>query len=184
MDAVMQESPRGMMLMRYAMMNGVSALDMAGRLGEFAPSLAEGADSLTGAMKVMNSLGTLGEEGNTYAKLISLSARFTGTFGDLSDFAAMSKTLLTITGTSAGVAGVTGITATTLGGIELDGPGGPTAVNWHIPGVTDWYRSTFEDPTTGAISTSAANAAVDTLSVAAPVVGIPMEVYRLTHGGF
>jgi hypothetical protein len=184
MDAVMQESPRGMMLMRYAMMNGVSALDMAGRLGEFAPSLAEGADSLTGAMKVMNSLGTLGEEGNTYAKLLSLSARFTGTFGDLSDITAMSKTLLTITGTSAGVAGVTGITATTLGGIEIDGPGGPTAVNWHIPGVTDWYHSTFEDPTTGAISTSAANAAVDTLSVAAPVVGIPMEVYRLTHSGF
>jgi hypothetical protein len=183
-DAVMQETPRGMALLRYASMNGVSALEMADRLGQLAPDLAKGADSLSGFMKVMNSIGGLGEEGDAYAKLISLGSRFTGEFGDLSHFATMSKILLATTGLTTGLSGVTAIGATAAGGIEIDGPTGPTAVNWHFPVVGDWYKSDVQEPTTAAIPAGAADVAVDVATVAAPGIGIPMQAYRFTHGGW
>ena len=172
------------MILKYAQLQGVSALEMADRLGEFAPALADSADDLDGAMKVMNSLGSFGEEGDTYAKLMSLGGRFTTGFGDLSGVGSMAKGLLTLSGTTAGIAGLTGVTATTLGGIELDGPNGPTAVNWHIPGVSDWYEEHLATPMTGAISTGAANVVADVATVTVPAVGIPLQAYRLTHGGW
>jgi hypothetical protein len=179
-DEIMQETPRGMMLLKYAEMQGISALEMADQLAEFGSTLGEDADSLEGFLKVMNSLGTLGEEGDTYARLMSLGERFTA----LSGAGDTAKALLTISGATAGVAGLVGVTATTLGGIELDGPNGPTFVNWHIPGVSDWYEEHLAAPMTGAISTGAANVAADVATVTAPAAGIPLQAYRFAHGGW
>jgi hypothetical protein len=54
-------------------------------------------------------------------------------------------------------------------------------VNWHIPGVGDWYNNTFEIPTTqdGGLSTAAANNIVNTATIVAPEIGIPMQGFRL-----
>jgi hypothetical protein len=58
----------------------------------------------------------------------------------------------------------------TGGGIEIDGPAGPTPVNWHIPGLTDLYTRMAEDPTTqdGGLSTAAADNLVHIASVISP----------------
>lgn len=71
-------------------------------------------------------------------------------------------------------ANVVGFGSLAGGGIEIDGPNGPTAVNWHIPKVTDWYTKTFEDPTTqiGGLSTATANDLAHIASVIQPG-GIP-----------
>ena len=181
-DAVMQESPRGMMIIKYAQMQGVSALEMAGRLGKFAPSLANDA-KLAGAMKVMGSLGAFGEEGSTYAKLLTLGGRFTNDFADLSHVTSVTKTLLTVSGGSAGVAGLAGATAPVLGGFDINAPDGSTVFSYRMPGVSQWWEEHLATPMTGAISTGAANVAVDVATVADPAVGIPMQAYRYTHGG-
>jgi hypothetical protein len=181
-DAVMQESPRGMMIIKYAQMQGVSALEMADRLGKFGPSLANDA-KLTGAMKVMASLGAFGEEGDTYAKLLTLGGRFTNGFADLSNVTNLTKGLLTISGSSAGVAGLVGVAAPGLGGFEIDGFNGQPAVSWQMPGVSDWWAHHLADPMTAAIPTGAANVVADVTTVTAPVVGLPLQAYRLTHGG-
>ena len=59
-------------------------------------------------------------------------------------------------------------------GIEIDGPNGPTPVNWHIPGFGDLYTKTVEDPTTqdGGLSTATADDLVHIASVLSPP-GIP-----------
>src|SRR5260221_7679741 len=57
------------MIIKYAQMQGVSALEMADRLGKFAPSLANDA-KLAGAMKVMASPRALGEGGGTSPQLL------------------------------------------------------------------------------------------------------------------
>jgi hypothetical protein len=181
-DAVMQESPRGMMVIKYAQMQGVSALEMADRLGKFGPSLANDA-KLTGAMKVMASLGAFGEEGDTYAKLLTLGGRFTNGFTDLSNVTAVTKGLLTISGGSTGIAGLAGAAAPVLGGFEIDGLSGQPVVSWQMPGVSDWWEHHLADPMTAAIPTGAANVVADVTTVTAPVVGLPLQAYRLTHGG-
>jgi hypothetical protein len=67
------------------------------------------------------------------------------------------------------------------GGIEIDGPGGPTAVNWHIPGVTGLYTKVFEDTTTqdGGISTAAADHLERIASVISPVT---IPAFQLATG--
>ena len=65
-------------------------------------------------------------------------------------------------------------------GTELDGPAGPTAVNWHIPGLTELYNKTLEDPLTtkGGLSTATANGIVDDITRAAPPAGLPLQGFR------
>jgi len=178
----MQESPRGMMIIKYAQMQGVSALEMADRLGKFAPSLANDA-KLAGAMKVMASLGAFGEEGDTYAKLLTLGGRFTNSFADLSNVTNITKGLLTISGGSTGVAGLAGATAPVLGGFEIDGFNGQPVVSWSMPVVSHWWEEHLANPTTGAISTGMANVVANVTTVTQPEVGIPLQAYRFTHGG-
>jgi hypothetical protein len=64
------------------------------------------------------------------------------------------------------------------GGIEFDGPNGPTAVNWHIPVVGTWYQNTIENGTTVGLSTGAANTVVDAATVVQPGVGLPLQGFR------
>jgi hypothetical protein len=179
-DAVMQESPKGMMLLKYAQLQGMSGLQMADHLAEYGVTLGEDANSLQGLMKVMNGLGSFGEEGDVYARLMSLGSRFSA----LADVGNAARTALTISGTSAGIAGLLGVAAPAVGGFGLDGPGNNPLFNVHIPGVKDWYDKSIGDPLTGALSTGQANVAVDVATVVAPAIGIPMQVYRYVHGGW
>ncbi len=66
------------------------------------------------------------------------------------------------------------------GGIELDGPTGPTFVNWHIPGLTERYSKIVEDPTItgGGLSTATANSIADDITLAAPPAGLPLQGFR------
>jgi hypothetical protein len=66
------------------------------------------------------------------------------------------------------------------GGIEFDGPNGPTAVNWHIPVVGNWYQGTIENGTTeaGGLSTGTANALVDVTTATQPEIGLPLQGFR------
>ena len=179
-DAVMQESPKGMMLLKYAQLQGISALQMADRLAEFGTTLGKDAESLQGFMKVMNGLGSFGEEGDAYAKLMSLGSRFSA----LSDAGNAARTALTISGTTAGAAGLLGVAAPTVGGLGLDGPGNNPLFNLHIPGVKEWYDGNVAEPLTHALSTGQANVAVDIATVVAPPIDIPMQVYRLINSGW
>ena len=178
-DEVMQESPKGMQILKYAQLQGKSALEMADKLAEIGASNADGAESLQGFMKVMNSLGSFGEEGDAYGKMLSLSSKF-----GLTEFGGQAKTLLTATGASAGIASLVGIATPTVGGFELDGPGGKPWVDVHIPALKDWYEGHVADPLTGAIPEWMADGGVDVATLVAPPIGIPMQVYRLTHGGW
>lgn len=171
-----------MMIIKYAQMQGVSALEMAGRLGKFAPSLASDAE-LAGTMKVMASLGAFGEEGDTYAKLLTLGGRFTNGFADLGNVTDLTKGLLTVSGGSAGVAGLVGVAAPALGGFEIDGFNGQPVVSWSMPVVSDWWEEHLANPMTAAIPTGAANVIADITTVTDPAVGIPLQAYRFTHGG-
>jgi hypothetical protein len=65
------------------------------------------------------------------------------------------------------------------GGIELDGPNGPTGVNWHIPGLTELYKYAGDKTTTyGGFSTATANGTVDDITLAAPPIGLPLQGFR------
>jgi hypothetical protein len=139
------DGPRAAMLAKFASLEGVDAVEMAYRLGDLAPTLANGADSLSGFAKVMNSLGGLGEEGDAYAKLLSLGERFTTPISDLSQYSDLAKTLAGVTGLSAGVAGLSGLTATVVNGIELDW--GNSSWKVAISPLHDWYTKHLEIPT-------------------------------------
>jgi hypothetical protein len=138
------DGPRAAMLTRFAEQEGVSAVEMATRLGSHAPALANGAE-LAGFSKVMMNIGGFGEEGNVAAKLFSLGSRFTTPISDLSQYTTLAKTLTSVTGLSAGTAGVTGITATVMNGVEID------VGNWSgvldIPALHNWYTTHLEVPT-------------------------------------
>lgn len=78
-------------------------------------------------------------------------AQLSEKFGDspvIRELAGQAKTWENILRANFGVASGLGIFSLAAGGIEFDGPTGPTAVNWHIPVVGDWYQHTFEDGTT------------------------------------
>jgi type VII secretion system ESX-1 substrate len=173
-DAVMQESSRGMMILKYAQLQGISALQMADRLAEFAGTLGEDGESLQGLMKVMKGLGTFGEESDAYAKLMSLGSRFTA----LSDAGDTARLALNFVGYSAGGAGLLGVAAPVVAGLEFDLPNNVPLFNLHIPGVKEWYDEHIGDPMTAGLSTGQANAVVDTLTVTVPPVGIPLQAYR------
>jgi hypothetical protein len=108
-----------------------------------------------------------------------LVAKFTGNaaIATLGGQAQEIENLLRINFAATNVAGFGSLAG---GGIEFDGPNAPTPVNWHIPGVSDWYTNTFETPTTtdGGLSTSAANNIVNAATVLVPSIGIPMQGFR------
>jgi hypothetical protein len=138
------DGPRSAMIAKFADQEGVSSVEMAYRLAEHAPALANGA-KLAGFTNVMMSIGGFGEEGSTAAKLLSLGDRFTTPISDLSRYATISKALTTVTGLSAGTAGVTGIAASTMNGLELDW--GSWKGTLEIPSLHNWYYSHLERPT-------------------------------------
>jgi hypothetical protein len=142
---VATDGPRAAMLAKFASLEGVDSVEMAYRLGDLAPTVAKGADSLSGFVKVMNSLGGLGEEGDAYAKLLSLGERFTTPISDLSQYSNLAKTLAGVTGISAGVGGLSGLTATVVNGIELDW--GNSSWSVAISPLHDWYTKHLEIPT-------------------------------------
>lgn len=137
-------------LARYASMMG----DDVGELAEkFAPKLAQTAvkaatadSDLTGVWKVMADLGSLSEESRQFARALAITARFSDSMSGANTLA---KLALAASGIGAGLAGVTGIGSLVGGGVEFDGPDRPTWVNWHIPGVSNWYQTTFEIATGG-----------------------------------
>jgi hypothetical protein len=139
---------KALQVARYAALIGEDPAVTAERLGgKLIGGMGKEGEALTGLSKVWSSLGSLSAEGKAASRVVAIGTRFAGSAADNT---ALAKTLLTGMGASAGLAGLTGIGTLAGGGIELDGPGGPTAVNWHIPGVTQWYKSTFEVPTGGA----------------------------------
>jgi hypothetical protein len=137
-------------LARFASMTG----DDVGVLAEkFAPKLAQTAvrvatadNELTGVWKVMASLGSLSAESERFARALAITARFSDSMGSANTLA---KLALTTSGIGSGLAGLTGIGSLVGGGVEFDGPDGPAWPNWHIPGVSHWYKTTFEIPTGG-----------------------------------
>jgi hypothetical protein len=137
-------------LARYASMMG----DDVGELAEkFAPKLAQTAvkvatadSDLTGVWKVMANLGSLSEESKQFARALAITARFSDSMSGVN---ALAKLALATSGIGAGLAAVTGIGSLVGGGVEFDGPDRPTWVNWHIPGVSNWYQTTFELATGG-----------------------------------
>ena len=54
----------------------------------------------------------------------------------------------------------------------------------HILALKDWYEGHVADPLTGAIPERMADGGADVATLVAPPIGIPMQVYRLTHGGW
>jgi hypothetical protein len=128
--------------------------DDVGELAEkFAPKLAQTAvkvatagSELTGVWKVMADLGSLSEESKQFARALAITARFSDSMSDTNTLA---KLALSTSGIGAGLASITGIGSLVGGGVEFDGPGGPAWPNWHIPGVSHWYKTTFEIPTGG-----------------------------------
>jgi hypothetical protein len=126
-------------------------------------------------------LGAAGDGGvvNMMKTVTGLVAKFTGNaaIGTLGGQAQMIENLLRVNFAATNVAGFGGLAGA---GIEFDGPNAPTPVNWHIPGVGDWFTHTFEEPTTmdGGLSTSAANNIVNVTTVVAPEIGIPVQGFR------
>jgi hypothetical protein len=141
------DGPRAAMLSKWAAQVGADTVEMANRVAEFAPSLANGAE-LSGFSKVMANLGAFGGEESNYARLISLATRFTTPIADLSLYGNLSKTLLTIAGTSAGVGAASGIAGGVLGGVELDW-GREPIVKLDIPPVYRWYSTHLWAPAGG-----------------------------------
>jgi hypothetical protein len=135
------------MLSKWAAQVGTDSVQMANRVAEFAPSLANGAE-LSGFSKVMASLGAFGAEESNYARLIALATRFTTPLADLSQYAALSKTLLSIAGVSAGAGAVSGIGGAVLSGVELDW-GAEPVVKLDIPPVSRWYSTHLWAPAGG-----------------------------------
>lgn len=137
------DGPRAAMVMKYASLEGVDAVDMANRLGDLAPTLAKDAE-LSGFAKVMMNLGGFGKEEQAYAKIIALSDRFTTPISDMSQYASVAKSLAGIAGISAATSGVAGIAATVLNGWELD------AGDWqgtaYIPPLHNWFYTHLEVP--------------------------------------
>jgi hypothetical protein len=137
------DGPRAAMLMKYASLEGVDAVDMANRLGDLAPTLAKDAE-LSGFAKVMMNLGGFGKEESAYAKIIALSDRFTTPISGMSQYASVAKSLAGIAGISAATSGVAGISATVLNGWELD------AGDWkgtaYIPPLHNWFYTHLEVP--------------------------------------
>jgi hypothetical protein len=137
-------------LARYAGMMG----DDVGELAEkFGPKLAQTAvkvatadSDLTGGWKVMADLGSLSKESDQFARALAITTRFSDSMGGANILA---KLALTTSGIGAGLAGLTGIGSLVGGGVEFDGPDGPAWPDWHIPGVSHWYKTTFEIPTGG-----------------------------------
>ena len=117
------------------------------RVAEFAPSLANEAE-LAGFSKVMASLGAFGDEESNYARLISLATRFTTPLADLSQYAALSRTMLGIAGISAGAGAASGIAGAVLGGVEFDW-GAEPVVKLEIPPVSRWYSTHLWAPAGG-----------------------------------
>jgi hypothetical protein len=141
------DGPRAAMLSKWAAQVGTDSVQMANRVAEFAPSLANGAE-LSGFSKVMASLGAFGAEESNYARLIALATRFTTPLADLSQYAALSKTLLSIAGVSAGAGAVSGIGGAVLSGVELDW-GAEPVVKLDIPPVSRWYSTHLWAPAGG-----------------------------------
>jgi hypothetical protein len=135
---------------RFAGFMGWDAATMAAKAEQFAPQLvAVAADGgkLSGALKVLANLGTLSSESEASVKLLGLGARFAGSVVDYSE---LTKLALGVSGVSAGVGGLTGIAGLADGGITLEQlPFGIPNVELHIPGLYNWYNSTFEVPTGG-----------------------------------
>jgi hypothetical protein len=137
-------------LARFADLMG----DDAGQLAEkFAPKLAHTAVKaatadyeLTGVWKLLANLGSLSKESEQFAKALAVSGRFADSMGTIGT---LTKVALAASGAAAGMTSVTGVGSLVFGGVELDGPNGPTLINWHIPGVSNWYQTTFEIPTGG-----------------------------------
>lgn len=137
-------------LARFADLTGNDVTELAEK---FAPKLAQTAVKaatanykLTGAWKVLANLGSLSKESEQFAKALAVSGRFADSMGTIST---LTKVALAASGAAAGLTSVTGVGSLVSGGVELDGPNGPTLVNWHIPGVSNWYQTTFEIPTGG-----------------------------------
>jgi hypothetical protein len=137
-------------LARYANMMGSDVGELAER---FAPKLAQTAvklatdgNELSGVWKVLANLGSLSRESAQFARALAITTRFADSMGSINT---VTKLALTASGVGAGLTTLTGIGSLVGGGIELDGPDGPTVIDWHIPGVSNWYKSTFEIPTGG-----------------------------------
>jgi hypothetical protein len=137
-------------LARFADLTGDDVGELAAK---FAPKLAQTAVKtatanyeLTGLWKVFANLGSLSKESEEFAKALAVSGRFADTMGTISK---LTKLALATSGAAAGLTSVTGVGSLAFGGVELDGPRGPTLIDWHIPGVSNWYESTFEIPTGG-----------------------------------
>jgi hypothetical protein len=141
------DGPRAAMLSKWAAQVRTDSVEMASRVAEFAPSLANGA-KLAGFSKIMASLGAFGAEESNYARLISLATRFTTPIADLSQYAALSKTMLGIAGISAGAGAASGIGGAVLGGVELDW-GAQPVVKLDIPPVSRWYSTHLWAPAGG-----------------------------------
>jgi hypothetical protein len=149
-ELVIGTGAKAVELSRFAELMGDDTVQLAEK---FAPKLAQSAVKtstadyeLVGKWKVLANLGSLSKESEQFAKALAVSGRFADSMGTIS---ALTKVTLTASGASAGLTGITGVGSLVSGGVELDGPSGPTLINWHIPGVSNWYQTTFEIPTGG-----------------------------------
>jgi hypothetical protein len=144
---VAQGGPRAAMIARFAAMEGTDSISMAVKLGRLAPDLANGAklEELSPFAKAMMNIGGFGKEEETFATLVKLGSRFTGTVWDLSNYATAAKVLAGVTGVSTAAAGLTGIAGTVANGVGLSW--GNWSGTLDVPSWHNWYTNTFEVPT-------------------------------------
>ena len=138
------------MLARFADMTGRDVGDLAEKfstqLAKTAVKTAEADGELTGAWRVFAKLAMLSTEETNFRNALAITSRFSATMEQLNITA---KGMLAFSGISTGIAASTGVASLVGGGIEFDGPNGPSPINWHIPGVYQWYTTNLEVPTGG-----------------------------------
>jgi hypothetical protein len=122
------------------------------KVNQLVPDLADG------AKPTWLEYHLLSEDATTLAKISSIAQRFSGAgIADI-DSAATSAKWLRIGMDSNAVVSMTSSIAGLVGSDPgFDGPGGPSPVHMSVPGYTNWYTNTFENPTTAGIPTSAAD---------------------------
>jgi hypothetical protein len=116
------------------------------KIPELVPDLAKvDVAKLPVLARVAINLGGSAEDVENFGRLYALGQRFPAAFADA---ASAGKVLAGVMGIGAGASTLTGVGSLTLGGVSFGSSDGPV-IDLHIPGVSSWYKSTFEVPTGG-----------------------------------
>ncbi|HEU5420773.1 MAG TPA: hypothetical protein VFV41_24005 [Streptosporangiaceae bacterium] len=126
---------------------GQRALNVLCGSDELVPDLAKVPEEIPELKAVLN-LGATGEEADAFKSIYSVSSRFAGSAADNLDQA---RTIVKLMGGLAGAGAGGGIFGLAGGGIALGPDADNPSVNLQLPvhSFTNWYVSTFEEPTGG-----------------------------------